>query len=273
LEPAHNTMTQGPVDTAVVFEDVSVTLDGVSILEKVSAVVPRGGCTAVVGPNGAGKTTLLMALLGEIPYQGRIRLSPHRDGTPARIGYVPQRLMFDRGMPLSVIEFLSMGPQRLPLWFGIQRRWRTLALSLLEAVQAVHLAGRRLGALSGGELQRVLLALALQQDPDLLVLDEPAAGVDQQGEHVFCEVLETLRHNHGFTQLMVTHDLGTVTHHATHVIGLNRRVLALGPPLEILTNENLQEIFGPHMGLFHDHGPLAPCTCMAACPLKEKDHV
>lgn len=246
--------------SAVVFEHLSVEMEGVSILEDVCAVVPRGGCTAVVGPNGAGKTTLLSALLGEVPYRGRIQV----DGGRARIGYVPQRLMFDREMPLTVIEFLVMGTQRLPLWFGVRRRRRSQALELLGAVKAAHLAERRLGALSGGELQRVLLALALQQDPDLLLLDEPAAGVDLQGGQVFCEVLENLRRERGFTQLMVSHDLGTVTHHATHVIGLNRRVVAQGPPREVLTSQNLLAVFGPHMGLFHAHAPVEPCTCTAA---------
>lgn len=250
-------------DAAVVFEDVSVTLEGVSVLEQVCASVPRGGCTAVVGPNGAGKTTLLMALLGEVAYQGRIRLAGGGEVGGVRIGYVPQRLMFDRAMPLSVIEFLAMGSQRLPLWFGVRRAKREQALALLGSVKAAHLAERRLGALSGGELQRVLLALALQQDPELLVLDEPAAGVDLEGGQVFCEVLEHLRRERGFTQLMVSHDLGTVTHHATHVIGLNRRVMAEGPPREVLTNQNLLAVFGPHMGLFHTHAPIEPCTCAA----------
>ncbi|MEN6475382.1 MAG: metal ABC transporter ATP-binding protein [Syntrophaceae bacterium] len=258
-------------DAAVVFEDVSVTLEGVSILEQVSASVPRGGCTAVVGPNGAGKTTLLMALLGEVPYQGHIRLVCRAGRGCNRIGYVPQRLMFDRAMPLSVIEFLAMGAQRLPLWFGVRKARREQALDLLGSVKAAHLAGRRLGALSGGELQRVLLALALQQDPDLLVLDEPAAGVDLEGGQVFCEVLEHLRRERSFTQLMVSHDLGTVTHHATHVIGLNRRVVAQGPPREVLTNQSLSAVFGPHMGLFHTHAPVEPCTCVAGHAEKGHD--
>jgi zinc transport system ATP-binding protein len=240
---------QGASDAAVRFDRVTVTLGGVHILDEVSATVPRGGCTAVVGPNGAGKTTLLMALLGRVPYRGRIRLEGTRGTAAPRIGYVPQRLAFDRGMPLTVSEFLAMGRQRTPLWAGIRRASRQRAAELLEAVDSGHLAGRALGALSGGELQRVLLALALQQDPDLLVLDEPVAGVDFQGEHMVCELLERLRRARGFTQLMVSHDLATVAAHATHVICLNRFVAAEGPPREALTSANLAAIFGPHRGL------------------------
>jgi zinc transport system ATP-binding protein len=231
---------------AVLFEDVSVVLGGVPILDGVSAVAPKGSCTAIVGPNGAGKTTMLLALLGYLPYRGRIALDS--GNVKPRIGYVPQRLDFDRGMPLTVLEFLVLGGQRRPLWLGMPKRRRRRALELLASVRAGELARRKLGALSGGELQRVLLALALGQDPDLLVLDEPAAGVDFQGEHVFCELLESLRARHGFTQLMVSHDLATVTHHATHVICLNRRVAAQGPPHEVLNDVNLAAIFGPHRG-------------------------
>jgi len=231
----------------VKFESVCVSLGGNRILDNVCARVPRGGCTAIVGPNGAGKTTLLLALIGEIPFEGRISLDT--PGQSPRIGYVPQRLQFDRGIPISVLEFLAIGLQRRPICFGIGERHRSLAIQYLSAVKSGPLLERRLGALSGGELQRVLLALALVQDPELLVLDEPAAGVDFHGEHVFCELLDELRRERGFTQLMVSHDLSTVTHHATHVICLNRKVAAEGPPKETLSAENLTAIFGLHMGL------------------------
>lgn len=234
---------------AVTFDHISVTMAGVSILEDVTAAAPRGGCTAVVGPNGAGKTTLLLALLAQAPYRGSIRLAAAPDGRRPRIGYVPQRLQFDRGLPMTVMDFLVMGAQRQPLWLGIHAKRRNAARRLLAAVRAEALERRLLGALSGGEFQRVLLALALQQEPDLLVLDEPAAGVDMQGGQLFCELLERLRAEWRFTQLMVSHDLGTVTHHATHVILLNRRVVAAGPPRDVLTPENLAGAFGPHMGL------------------------
>lgn len=236
---------------AVVLENVSVTLGGVQILESVSAAIPAGSATAIIGPNGAGKTTLLLALLGQIEHTGRVHLASS-NGSP-RVGYVPQRMDFDRHMPLTVMELMVVGRQRLPLWFGPRKRQRQLAMEMLQAVRADHLADRRLGALSGGELQRVLLALAIQDNPEILILDEPAAGVDIQGESLLCELLETLRQRHGFTQVMVTHDLALVTAHANYVVCLNRRVMGQGNVRTTLTDEVLARTFGIHLGLADLH--------------------
>ena len=259
-----------PAEPAVRFENVTVERGGISILDGVSAMVPTGSCTAIIGPNGAGKTTLLLALLSEIRYQGTIHLQDNRPRL--RIGYVPQRLAFDRSMPLTVSEFLAMGFQKKPLWFGIRADVQQQTMAVLELVQAGHLAQRAIGALSGGELQRVLLALALRQDPDLLLLDEPSAGVDFQGELIFCELLDRLRREKGFTQLMVSHDLATVTHHATHVICLNRKVAAEGPPRQTLTDEHLTAIFGMHMGLVNSRSmPNNRAVCSAPCCQRQPD--
>jgi len=248
-------------DFAVSFENVSVAIGGVPILDKITAQAPRGSATAIIGPNGAGKTTLLFALLGQVPYSGRIR-AYSSNGRP-RLGYVPQRLDFDRGMPVTVMETMIMGRQRLPLWLAARRKHRDNALEMLAMVQAEHLAGRRLGALSGGEQQRVLLALAIQQQPEILILDEPAAGVDISGENLLCELLERLRAQMQFTQIMVTHDLSLVTAHSTHVICLNRRVMGQGPTAATLTDAVLGATFGIHLGLADLHVVRggADCKC------------
>ncbi len=236
-----------PSKPAVTFMDVSVHMASVPILESVNATVPQGSATAIIGPNGAGKTTLLLALLGQVPYRGRIEICSG-NGKPARLGYVPQRLDFDRGMPLTVMEMMLMGRQKRPLWLGRSAVCKAAAMEMLAAVNADALCERRLGALSGGELQRVLLALALQQDPQVLILDEPAAGVDIAGENLLCELLERLQRQRGFTQVMVTHDLSLVTAHATHVICLNRRVTGQGPVQTALNDEVLASTFGIHLG-------------------------
>jgi len=232
---------------AVLLENVNVSAGSIKIIENFSARVPQGTNTAIIGPNGAGKTTIILSILGEIAFSGKITFFD-KDKRPS-IGYVPQRVEFDRALPLTVVEFLSMGMQRTPLWFGIKKKFRDRAEKLLKLVKADHLNTRQIGALSGGEMQRVLLALALLQKPELLILDEPAAGVDLHGEMLFCELLEQLRSEMGFTQLMVSHDLGTVTHHASHVICLNKVLIAQGEPRKILTPHNLSALFGMHMGL------------------------
>ncbi len=238
-----------PTGAAVVFEDVTVERGGVPIVTSVSAKVPSGRFTAIIGANGAGKTTLLLALLGRIDHSGRVRLTLPFPDRPPRIGYVPQRFEFDRGMPLTVREVLLMGRQRRPLFLGRDRRFHSEIADLLEAVGVAHLADRQFGALSVGEQQRVLLALSLQRKPDLLLLDEPAAGVDYRGEQLLCGLLDSLREKFGFTQIMVSHDLGIVTAHADHVICLNRRLIGEGPPHEILTPEVLEATFGVHRGM------------------------
>jgi len=245
----------------VTFDNVSVTLGGIRVLEGVTATVAKGSATAIIGPNGAGKTTLLLAMLGQIPYTGRINVGQAH--CPVRLGYVPQRLDFDRGLPITVMDFLVMGRQRRPLWFGASNRYRAKAMEMLTAVKTGHLAERRVGALSGGELQRVLLAMALQMEPDVLVLDEPSSGMDIGGENLLCELLENLRAQWGFTQIMVTHDLSLVTSHATHVICLNHRVLGQGPTQSTLTADVLEATFGIHLGLAHLHG--VPQLCGPSC--------
>lgn len=233
------------MNTLVEFEHVSVTMGGVRILDDVCAKVPRGSRTAIVGPNGAGKTTLILTLLGHLPSSGRIRFAK----SGLRMGYVPQRFSFDRSIPLTVLEFLALGLQRRPLWLGVARTFRAKAEEFLAEVDGEHLLDKPFGGLSGGELQRVLLALALAQDPELLIMDEPAAGVDVQGEMLFCELLDSVCNERNLTQLMVSHDLATVMHHASHAICLNRSVIVQGPPREVLTRSTLLKVFGLHMGL------------------------
>lgn len=242
---------------AIEIADVRKRYKSLQALKGVSLSVEQGEFFGLLGPNGAGKTTLILALIGEMRHDGDIDVMTGRSGKPLRLGYVPQRISIDRGMPLTVVEFLVMGIQKRPLWLGIRPSLKAHSLELLSMVKAEHLASRRLGDLSGGEMQRVLLALALQQEPELLVLDEPSAGVDFQGEHLFCELLDELRAAKGFTQLMVSHDLGMVFHHATHVICLKRHVFAEGTPDEVLTQENLMALFGMHMGLINPHAPTA----------------
>ncbi len=264
-------MTQKAHLHTLEIRNLSVRAGGVEILSGIDADIRCGEVTALVGPNGAGKTTLLLAILGLVDYTGEIRFcraEEHGRGAP-RIGYVPQRLDFDRNTPMTVLDFFALSSQRHPVVFGHSRRSRAAAHESLARAGASHLAGRPLGKLSGGELQRVLLALALRDNPDILLLDEPVSGVDKAGEELFCDFLDQIHSASRFSLLLVSHDLSVVSRHADRVICLNRRIVCQGATTETLTPENLAAMYGSGAHLFshghadghghlHDEAPAGP---------------
>src|SRR5438270_5828875 len=219
----------------VSIRDVHVQLGGNAILRGVSAELCRGQSTALIGPNGSGKTTLLRAVLKEVPYNGQIAFHcghDHSRPMPQHVGYVPQKLRIDANLPLTVCDLLALALQRRPLFFGVSRRVRRTMEEMLARVYArPQLLDRPVERLSGGELQRVLLALALQPEPELLLLDEPAAGIDFQHEEKFNELIAQLNRNLGITILLVSHELTVVSNHAHHVICLqDGYIQCQGPP-------------------------------------------
>ncbi len=241
---------------AIELENVTVRLNGVEIVKGVSGAIRCGEITAIIGPNGAGKTTLLQAILGLIPYSGKITFCPapeHGSGMPA-ISYIPQHIDFDRGAPITVMDFLTAGVQRTPLWFGHGKANRRRAASALERAGVAHLHNHRLGTLSGGEFQRVILALAIKDEPDILLMDEPISGVDVGGEEIFWDILYDLQKQHQFTLVIVSHDLSFVTEQAGQVICLNRTVKCSGRAAEVLTSGMLQELFGLNTDVLRHHG-------------------
>jgi zinc transport system ATP-binding protein len=234
------------LDHAIEISGVGVRRGGATILEDVTATISCGEVLGLVGPNGAGKSTLLRVLLGTEEHAGRVAFCAapeHGAGLPS-IGYVPQRLDVERGLPLTVMDFLALAEQRRPLWLGIGAGLKARIRRTLERVDALRLADRPLGKLSGGEFRRVLLAGALQHDPDILLLDEPMAGMDSEGEKVFANVLAEIQKKDRFTLVLVSHDLKMVREVAHRAILLNRRVVAEGKPEEVLTPERLAEAFG-----------------------------
>ncbi|MDR2340680.1 MAG: metal ABC transporter ATP-binding protein [Deltaproteobacteria bacterium] len=222
--------------------DLGVSYGRYDILKGVSAVIPERRQTVIIGPNGAGKSTLVLALLGEVPHTGSITF---RKPKPV-IGYVPQRLDFDRHLPLSVAEFMALGRGFWPLWLRIPKKVNDRNREYLEMVRAGNLLPRPLGSLSGGETQRVFLARALMGNPDMLILDEPATGVDVYGEKLLCEILDTFKRD--FTIVMVSHDLATAKAHGDWIICLNRTVVAQGAPDAIFRTDVLSRAFGLHLG-------------------------
>ncbi len=226
-------------------EGLSVVRDGQTLLHDVGLHVHCGELTALIGTNGAGKTTLIRALLGEIPFTGTVRHLT-QDGKPAaavRTGYVPQQLEFDHSSPVTVMDFMTASLSRRAVWLGVSKRARREALEALSRTDCERLSDRRLGALSGGELQRVLLALALRPQPDLLILDEPVSGVDQNGLESFYQTVAALRaHNH-MAVLLVSHDLDVVRRYADHVVLMQGTVLCQGRPKEVFESPEFGQVF------------------------------
>jgi len=228
---------------AIEFVGVALTLGRTEILRRIDLQVAAGDIHALVGPNGGGKSSLIKTLLGQMPHQGELRLN--WPGAPGVIGYVPQALEFDRGLPLSVEDFMAAMCQRRPAFFGISKRFRAAIDEALELVGMQGKRKRRMGALSGGERQRVLLAQGLIPTPQLLVLDEPMSALDEAGIQVFERLLQHWRAA-GVTVLWIEHDLAAVGRMADQVSGLNREILFSSTPHEALTPERLLELFSTH---------------------------
>ncbi len=227
-------------------DDVTVRRGGQTLLQDVSMHIHCGQLTVLIGQNGAGKTTLIRALLGELPYSGAIRHldSAGRSIPHLKTGYVPQHLLFDREMPVTVQDFLAASMTNRPVWTGVSARVRARVKEALSDVEAASLADRPLGRCSGGELQRVLLALSLQPAPDLLVLDEPVSGVDRNGLRMFLDTVRRLKETRHMAILLVSHDLHLVRDYADHVVLLDKNVLIQGPPETVFSSKEFDAVFG-----------------------------
>jgi zinc transport system ATP-binding protein len=250
-----------PEATAITIEHLSIRFAEFQALEEVTLQIPSGAFVALVGPNGAGKSTLLKAVLGlgvghlregDAQQTGSVRVfgQPPNQLPANWVGYVPQVKAFDRSFPALALEVVVSGLRRA--WpFGITSLEQTTAHEALRQVGAAHLAHRKVGRLSGGELQRVYLARSLVRQPKLLLLDEPATGVDAIGEADLYRYLEAYQSQTQATILMITHDWEAAHHHASHVLLLNHRLISFGPPAMALSAEHLRKAFG-HVG--HEHG-------------------
>lgn len=237
--------------------DIHVTLGGVSILRGIDLALERGQVHALIGLNGAGKTTILRVLVREVPFTGTVQYycgHDHSKPTPEYVGYVPQKLRIEGQLPLTVRDLFGLTLQRRPVFFGLGSRTRRRMFELLERVGAVDLVDRPMAHLSGGQLQRVLLALALDPTPELLLLDEPAAGIDFKDVEAFYDLLATLNTETGVTILLVSHDLSVVSKLARHVFCLaDGRIVCQGPPTDQLTQEAIRHTFGASSAVYVHH--------------------
>lgn len=241
----------------VTIRGLRVERGGRAVLTGVEADLLRGKVTALIGLNGSGKTTLLRAMVREYPYAGDINFHcghDHTKATPEHIGYVPQKLTLDARLPLTVKDLMALALSRRPLFLGISRKLVARMKEMLGRVGIAHFIDSPVEGLSGGELQRVLLALALEPQPELLLLDEPAAGIDFRDQQKFYDLISELNRTTGVTVLLVSHELSMVSRHADHVLCLrDGKIQCQGPPAEILTPDNLAQTFGTEMQVFSHH--------------------
>jgi len=237
-------------DPILEVKNLRVVLDSQPIVTGVSFVVRENETMAVIGPNGAGKTMLFRCLLGILPFEGEV---VWREGV--RIGYVPQKLFVEHDLPLTTREFFLLKNNRVSL--GEIKE----ALSIVgyeskpEKGQegSAHILSKSLGNLSGGELQRVLVAWALLDKPDVLLFDEPTAGIDISSEATIYHLLRTLQEKQHLTILLISHELQIVYKYATNVLCLNKKMVCIGPPTQTLKSDDLQKLFGGEIGFYQHH--------------------
>ena len=225
-------------------ENLSVRIGGDCILSNVNRHVHCGELVALIGPNGAGKSTFLKAVLGQRDYEGVIAFSePGQRSKKPRIGYVPQSPAFDPSDPVSVADLFACCMSRRPAFLGLGKSMRALVLECLERVHGEELIDKRVGTLSGGELQRVLLALALEPMPNILILDEPLSGVDVEGMETLMDMLDEIRKNFDLSILMTTHDFSLLPRYANQVVLIDRGILIQGEPETVLHSAEFAQAF------------------------------
>ncbi|MBI3442615.1 MAG: metal ABC transporter ATP-binding protein [Candidatus Sungbacteria bacterium] len=224
--------------------DLSITMDREEVLRGVSFSVEKGEALVVIGPNGAGKTMLFRALLGLIPHQGTIAWQKG-----VKIGYVPQKFLVDRSLPVTVREFFLLKSKKF---------WRPGREFLAHIEHELSIVGlhdtilrKPVSELSGGEFQRVLIAWAMLNHPDVLLCDEPTAGIDMEGEQTVHHILARLQKERGTTIVLISHDLNVVYQYATNVLCLNKKMICHGAPQQVLNPQELANIYGG--GTFYHH--------------------
>lgn len=227
--------------------DLKVVFGEQTILSHVSFEIQRGEIAAVIGPNGSGKTTLIRAMLGLVPiahgtitFNGQT-LKPMR----SRIGYLPQKFRFDPQFPITVEEYLGL--------MNAPQSHHVIQSKLDEVGLPVSILKKKLGSLSGGQLQRVLIAQATLHNPALLVLDEPSTGIDIVGEKQFYDLIQSQRERHGTTVVLVSHDITVIARVVDQVICVNKRLVCFGPPKTALTQETLSELYGRNDTSIYSH--------------------
>jgi zinc transport system ATP-binding protein len=226
-------------------ENFSVNAGKNNILKDINLHIHCGELTAIIGPNGAGKSTLLKALLGEYRYSGSITFHSEDDSLLSKpsIGYVPQNLFIDNDSPCTVSDFIYASISQFPVFAIKHTNKKNNIMEILGKIDAAHLLNHRLRDLSGGELQRVLLGLALIPIPNLLLLDEPVSGIDKNGLILFYDIISQIRKKYDLSVIMISHDFENVFKYADRVVLINKEMLSYGTPSAVFSSEAFAKTF------------------------------
>ena len=240
--------------------DISVTMGEQAILENINLHIHCGTLAAIIGKNGAGKSTLIKAILGEIPHSGEIEFKDREDGKvqKLRIGYVPQSINIEKKTPISVYDMIACYQSRYPVFFKKNRKLYEKIREHLQIFQAEDLIDKQVCNLSGGELQRVLLSMAIMDEPHLLLLDEPVSGIDQNGMEVFYRTISELKNNYDLAVILISHDLDYVARYADQVILLDGKILKQGSVRQVYESPEFFRVFGGFD--LENYKPRRPCA-------------
>lgn len=227
-------------------EHISVRFGSNIILDDINLHIHCGKLTAIIGRNGAGKSTLMKAILGEIKHEGSISFTDMRNNImeDLKVGYVPQNMTIAKNTPTSVYDLFASYIGNVPVFLIKSRKTYEKVKAQLELFEAQELIDKPVCDLSGGELQRVLLSIAVTPVPNLLLLDEPVSGIDRNGMELFYENINKLKHNYDLAIIMISHDFEFVRKYADNVILLDRRILKEGTPEEVTGSEEFKAVFG-----------------------------
>ncbi|MDD4112681.1 MAG: metal ABC transporter ATP-binding protein [Herbinix sp.] len=226
--------------------NITVRAEEQTIIENINLHIHCGKVTAIIGRNGAGKTTLIRAILGEIKHSGGIEFMDLKDKTmkDLRIGYVPQYVNIEKNTPMSVYDLFAGYVSNAPIFFKKNKKVYEKVKEQLAIFEAQDLIDKRACDLSGGELQRVLLAIAITPVPNLLLLDEPVSGIDRNGMDLFYKNIQTLKENYDLAMIVISHDFEFVRKYADHVILLDKTILKEGSFEEIRQCDDFKKVFG-----------------------------
>lgn len=226
--------------------DITVRFGNEKIIDNINLHIHCGKITALIGRNGAGKSTLIKAILGEHRHDGSIEFTNLRNNTVEEltIGYVPQNLNIEKNTPMSVFDLFAGYISPSPIFIRKNPKVYKMLKEQLSIFDAQDLIDKRACDLSGGELQRVLLSIAITPLPKLLLLDEPISGIDQRGMELFYENIGKLKANYDLAMIIVSHDFDFVSKYADHVILMDKTILKEGDPKEVLSCDEFRRVFG-----------------------------